>query len=207
MFRRGERRIYRRYVKRMLDVLFSGLLLLLLWLPMLFIAIAVRSDSEGGAIFRQTRRGRNGKNFVCYKFRTMYKEAPHDVPASQFCDYGRQVTRVGGWLRKTSLDELPQLFNVLRGDMSLVGPRPLICEEQRVHDQRMSRGVYSLRPGITGMAQVSGRNAIEDDEKVRQDAYYLDNFGIALDVKIIFRTLIKVLRRDGVEPIGQSRDK
>ena len=123
--------------KRLLDVLFSFLLLFFLALPMLFIACAVLVTSRGGAIFRQKRVGRNAKTFVCYKFRTMYSYAPNNRPTSDFSDAALYVTPVGRFLRRTSLDELPQLFNVLKGDMSLIGPRPLIAEEEAVHRLRM----------------------------------------------------------------------
>lgn len=191
--------IYCRYVKRALDIFLSAILISFLSLPMLIIAMAVMAESRGGAIFRQRRLGREGKEFVCYKFRTMYSHAPKNLSAAAFKDSWRYVTRVGGLLRRSSLDELPQLFNVLKGNMSLVGPRPLICEEAVMHDGRMKSGVYSLRPGITGLAQVNGRNALCDEEKLRQDGLYLRELGIGLDAKIIISTLKKVLTREGVE--------
>lgn len=197
--RRSKGQIYRACVKRTLDIIFSLLLLLLLCLPMLIIAVAIRSDSSGRAIFSQRRCGRRGKEFICYKFRTMYESAPKSTPAAQLCGGNTHITRVGRILRKTSLDELPQLFNVLRGDMSLVGPRPLIREEGEIHEWRMRRGVYELRPGITGMAQINGRNLISNEEKLRQDTYYLNNVGILLDAKILFATLHSVLRREGID--------
>jgi len=191
-------RVYCRYIKRSLDIVFSGLLLFFLLLPMLIISVVIRCDSSGRAIFKQKRFGRSGRPFVCYKFRTMYENAPRSMPAADFLDKDRYITRVGRFLRRTSLDELPQLFNVLKGDMSLVGPRPLICEELSIHERRMRSGVYSLRPGITGMAQVNGRNLLCDDEKLKNDSYYLENIKILLDIKIILRTILKVIRGDGV---------
>ncbi|MBE6592709.1 MAG: sugar transferase [Ruminococcaceae bacterium] len=191
--------MYARFVKRALDVLFSIILLLLLAFPMLIIAVFIRADSEGKAIFKQRRRGREGKVFVCYKFRTMYCNAPPYTPASDFDGYERYVTRTGRFLRRTSLDELPQLFNVLRGEMSLVGPRPLICEEKDMHRLRMSAGVYRLRPGITGMAQVRGRNLLDDAEKIKNDSYYLSNLRMGLDLKILFITLLKVIKKEGIK--------
>ena len=191
-------KIYRAFLKRLLDLILSVILVSLLFLPMLIIAVAIRSESRGGAIFRQKRRGRGGRVFVCYKFRTMYLNAPQNMPASQFCDRERYITRVGRFLRRSSLDELPQLFNVIRGDMSLVGPRPLICEEKDMHDGRQRAGVYALRPGITGMAQISGRNSLDNSEKILQDAYYLNNLKLSLDAKILFRTLFSVIRKEGI---------
>ena len=199
MKKQGECGIYARFVKRILDIVLSVLLLLLLAFPMLLIAVAVRADSDGDAIFRQRRRGKDGRIFVCYKFRTMYRNAPSDVPASSFADHDRYVTRVGRFLRRTSLDELPQLFNVICGQMSLGGPRPLICEEENMHRSRMDAGVYRIRPGITGMAQVCGRNMLDDEQKLENDRYYLYNLRIGLDAKIIFKTFFKVIKKEGIE--------
>ncbi len=195
---RREDLIYCRYVKRILDILFSLILLFFLLLPMLAIAVAVKIDSPGKAIFKQTRLGLGGRPFVCYKFRTMDQNAPPSMPAAHFFDRDRYITRVGRFLRRSSLDELPQLFNVLKGDMSLVGPRPLICEEENVHKERMDRGVYSIRPGITGMAQINGRNLLCDEEKIKSDAYYLENIKMKLDAKILFQTVFKVLKGEGI---------
>lgn len=184
--------------KRLLDVLFSFLLLFFLALPMLFIACAVLFTSRGGAIFRQKRVGRNAETFVCYKFRTMYSYAPNNRPTSDFSDAALYVTPVGRFLRRTSLDELPQLFNVLKGDMSLIGPRPLIAEEEAVHRLRMEKGVYDIRPGITGLAQVSGRDLISDSEKAELDAKYVESIGFASDFGILFKTLRRVAGGDGI---------
>ncbi len=204
MKRNCEKSIYCRYTKRLLDIVLSFLLLFFLLLPMLFIAVAIRVDSRGNAIFKQKRMGRGGRIFVCYKFRSMYIDAPDRMPASKLCDGRKYVTRVGRLLRRTSLDELPQLFNVLKGDMSLIGPRPLICEEEEIHKRRMDGGVYSLRPGITGMSQINGRNLLCDEEKLRGDMYYLQNIRMWLDVKILFRTLFKVADGEGVQTAEQS---
>ena len=193
-----EKKIYCRFIKRILDIIFSFLLIVFLLLPMLIIAVVIRSESEGRAIFKQKRIGRCGKIFVCYKFRTMYVNAPSSRPASKFEDSAKYITRVGVFLRRTSLDELPQLFNVLKGDMSIIGPRPLICEEGEIHKRRMDRGVYMLRPGITGIAQINGRNLLEDDEKLQGDVYYLENIKLWLDFKILFRTVFKVAKGEGV---------
>ena len=190
-------RIYRAFLKRALDLILALVLSILLLLPMLIITVAIRAESEGGAIFKQERRGRGGRVFVCYKFRTMRRDAPSNMPASSFQDRELYVTRVGRFLRRSSLDELPQLFNVIRGDMSLVGPRPLICEESEIHDGRQRVGVYALRPGITGMAQIGGRNSLDDREKLEKDTYYLHNLRPSLDAKILFSTLSCVIKREG----------
>ena len=189
-------------LKRALDIVFSAVLLVLLSLPMVSIALAILLTSEGGALFRQERVGRGGRVFICYKFRTMYRWAPPSRPKSGFFDAEGYITPVGRLLRRSSLDELPQLVNVLMGDMSLVGPRPLICEESDIHERRMEEGIYTLRPGITGMAQVSGRNLLDDGEKLENDKYYLHNQRVSLDLKILLRTVAKVITKEGV-----SREK
>ena len=186
-------------VKRVLDVFFSATLLFLLSFFLFVIWLAVRLDSPGRGIFRQIRVGRDGELFKCYKFRTMYSSAPPCRPSSLFFDADKYITPVGRFLRRTSLDELPQLFNVLKGDMSLVGPRPLILAETQVHDGRRESGVYALRPGITGLSQVRGRNSVSDLRKIELDREYLWNFGFLQDAKIIGMTLYTVIRGEGIE--------
>ena len=180
-------------VKRGLDV--AGALVLLggLTLPMLGIACAVALDSRGGVLFRQTRVGKDGVPFVCFKFRTMYRDAPSSCPAALLTDADRYVTRVGRFLRRCSLDELPQLFNVLRGEMSLVGPRPLIPEEREMHRRRLSAGVYACRPGMSGLAQIRGRNLLTDREKAAFDRYYAHHMSFSLDTGILLFTPLKLL--------------
>ncbi len=184
-------------IKRILDVVFSAILLLFLSLPMLVIWIAVRWDTPGRGIFRQIRVGKDGRLFECYKFRTMYESAPPCRPSSEFTDAQRYITPVGRFLRKTSLDELPQLFNVLKGDMSLVGPRPLILAEREVHEGRRRNGVYTLRPGMTGLAQINGRDGLSDSEKIETDTKYLYEFGLIQDVRILAKTITAVVSGDG----------
>ena len=189
---------YCRYVKRLLDIFFSFVLLLLLLPIMIIIGAAIRVESSGGAIFKQKRIGRNRKEFVCFKFRTMVINAPKNVPASKLYDQEKHITKVGRLLRRSSLDELPQLFNVLKGDMSLVGPRPLIFEESEMHAKRESEGIYVLRPGLTGLAQIKGRNLLADDEKIENDRFYLENIKIQLDARILLSTLGCVLTGKGI---------
>lgn len=191
-------------VKRGLDVICSAAALGVVCVPMLFIWLAIRIESKGGGIFRQLRVGRGGKTFVCYKFRTMHVSAPHDCPSSQLEGAEQYVTRVGAFLRRTSLDELPQLLNVLKGDMSLVGPRPLILSERVMHKGRTERGVYSLRPGITGLAQINGRNRLSDEKKLGLDTQYLAEIGFIEDVRIIGKTFFGVISGDGVK-IGTDK--
>lgn len=184
-------------VKRILDILLSGLLLIFLALPMLIISFIIMLTSRGGAIFKQERVGKDGRIFVCYKFRTMYRWAPDGLPTARFENSRDYITPVGAVLRRCSLDELPQLLNVFLGDMSLVGPRPLIAGEGEIHRLRQRCGVYRIRPGITGLAQVNGRDEIEDIEKARLDVMYLRNISIAEDIKIIAKTVSGVVGGKG----------
>ena len=199
-----ERFGYRRW-KRLLDVISSALLLLFLWLPMLGIALLIRLTSPGPAIFRQTRVGREGRLFTCYKFRTMLREAPRDRPTAQFVDAERYITPIGRLLRKSSLDELPQLWNVLRGDMSLVGPRPLIPSERTVHRLRRRSGVYGLRPGITGLAQVNGRDLLSDRRKAALDIQYASRLSLTEDLRILWKTLGGILLARGISEGSESK--
>ena len=194
LMRRVVRRCGYALLKRVLDVVCSFLLLLFLLLPMGIIGATVALTSRGGALFRQIRLGRNGKPFVCYKFRTMYVTAPHDCPAALLGDRARHVTPIGRFLRRSSLDELPQLWNVLRGDMSLVGPRPLIACEQSAHDLRKRTGVYRIRPGMTGLAQVQSRENPDVAQKVRMDVRYLRGMSLRRDLAIIGQTFWQVFR-------------
>ncbi len=185
-------------VKRAMDVLFSVIALILLCIPMLLISLLIRIDARDKAIFTQKRVGRDEKVFECYKFRTMKKEAPRYCAKKDLADADAFITRTGRFLRKTSLDELPQLWNVLKGDMSFIGPRPLIREEVSVHEMRRACGVYRVRPGISGYAQINGRDMISDERKVELDKYYLDHFSFALDVRILFGTVLKVLKKQDI---------
>lgn len=178
----------RRYlpVKRALDAVLSAVLLALLAIPMALIAAAVKcSGPDEPVLFRQARMGRDGEPFTLYKFRSMRR--------------GQTVTAAGKLLRSASLDELPQLWHVLTGKMSLVGPRPLALYEEPVHALRRASGVYQLRPGITGLAQISGRDLVSDETKAALDRRYLQQLSLAQDVRILFSTVGKVLRREGVE--------
>lgn len=185
-------------VKRILDILLSAAGLLVLLIPICIIAAIVYMDDPGKVLFSQYRVGRQGKHFLLYKFRTMKTDAPHYVSTMEMEDPERYITRVGRILRKTSLDEIPQLINVLKGDMSLVGPRPLIPEEEAIHEMRTRFGVYALRPGVTGLAQINGRDQVQPAEKVRYDVKYLENLSPWLDLQILLATVPKVFGGEGV---------
>ncbi|MCQ2353517.1 MAG: sugar transferase [Clostridia bacterium] len=186
-----------RFVKRVFDV-FTSLLTIIILSPILLIIAAVILLTDGRPIvFSQRRVGLDGKIFKCLKFRTMRKDTPPYLGKGEIEDPERYITGFGRFLRRTSLDELPQLFNILEGDMSIVGPRPIIAEELNLQRLRKEAGVYDVRPGLTGYAQVMGRNDLDDETKVSYDKYYLDHISIGLDLSIILRTFFVVLLRKG----------
>lgn len=186
-----------RFFKRMFDIVFALITLLIIWPFMLVLAIWIAADSKGPVVFKQSRVGMHGKLFYIYKFRTMRTDAPSEMATKDFKNPYSYITKSGNFLRKTSLDELPQLFNVIKGDMSLIGPRPLIENEGDIHKLRMDAGVYTVRPGLTGWAQVNGRDFVPDEEKVAYDREYAENLSLCFDLKIFFKTIAVVFKRDG----------
>lgn len=187
-------------MKRIFDLV-STLLALVVAGPLLLLLIMlVRVRHGSPAFFRQTRPGRGGRLFVLYKFRTMTTQRCAD---GAFLPDAQRLTAFGKFLRASSLDELPELINVLKGDMSLVGPRPLLVEYLPLYSREQARR-HEVRPGITGWAQVNGRNAISWEEKFKLDVWYVDNRSFWLDLKILFMTVAKVFRREGISQEGQA---
>ena len=184
--------------KRILDILGALLGLAVFALPLLVLALIIYIDDAGSVFFLQDRVGKDGKIFRLYKLRTMKQNAPAYLSTDELENPGEYVTKVGRILRKLSLDEIPQLFNVLKGDMSLVGPRPLIPQEKEIHALRAEKGVYTLRPGITGLAQINGRDQVKLEEKVRWDEAYLKRVSFLTDIAILLQTLPKVVDSEGV---------
>jgi O-antigen biosynthesis protein WbqP len=184
-------------LKRLLDVTASTLGLLALAPAMAAIAIAVKLESPGPVLFRQRRVGRHQVHFEMLKFRTMRLGTP-DLPTDQMLKLPSPVTRVGQVLRRTSLDELPQLWNVLRGEMSLVGPRPALYNQDDLIAQREAAGVHALPPGITGWAQINGRDELAVADKVAADRWYLTHFSFGLDLKILLGTVGSLFSKRGV---------
>jgi sugar transferase EpsL len=188
------------FFKYLLDKLFA-LLLLTLFLPVfLIVVLVIRLGAGKPVFFRQTRPGLNEKPFELIKFRTM--QDLYDDNGSPLPDEVR-ITGVGKWLRKLSLDELPQMINVLKGEMSIVGPRPLLMEYLPLYNEKQKRR-HLARPGITGWAQVNGRNALSWEEKFELDVWYVDHWSLALDFKILCLTLIKVIKREGISQEGRA---
>lgn len=185
-------------VKRILAFFFALVLLILVSPILIGAALAIRVfDPTGPVIFTQQRMGRNLKPFTCYKFRTMSVKAPHDCHPRDF-DAKAFLSPLGSFLRESSIDELPQIFNILKGDMCFIGPRPVPLTEKELIALRATIGVYRLYPGISGLAQVSGRNAVNDAEKLFFDYEYLEKFSPLLDIKIFFKTVLFVLMQTGV---------
>lgn len=187
-----------RIVKRVLDAVLSALALLALSPFLLLLALIIKIDSKGPVLFRQKRVGRNKVYFDILKFRTMYADTPHDVPTHLLQDPASRITRVGKFLRRTSLDELPQLWNILAGQMSIVGPRPALWNQEDLVAERDKYGVNEMVPGLTGYAQVNGRDELPIVQKAKLDGYYAEHFGFALDVKVFFCTIANVFRGKGV---------
>lgn len=187
-------------LKRLIDILVSFVAIVVLSLVIALIALAVRKYLGSPVLFRQVRAGFNGRPFTMYKFRTMLDA--RDAYGNLLPDEQR-LTSFGRFLRSTSLDELPELFNVLKGDMSLVGPRPLLMEYLDRYTPWQARR-HEVKPGITGWAQVNGRNALSWEEKFELDVWYVDNWSIWLDIKILLLTVWKVLRREGINAEGYS---
>ena len=164
---------------------------------MILISLIIKIDSPGSIIFKQKRIGRDKKIFVMLKFRTMRTDTPSNVPTHLFNNPQNYITRVGKFLRKTSLDELPQLFNILLGEMSFVGPRPALYNQNDLINEREKNNSNKIRPGLTGLAQINGRDELDIKTKAKYDGEYAKNISLFLDIKIIFLTVIKVFTHDG----------
>ena len=187
-------------LKQVFDIIVALLSLIILTIPFLFIAIAIRFSSKGPVFFKQLRPGLGGKSFTIYKFRTLMDK--RDKNGNLLSDKER-LTSSGRFLRKTSIDELPEIFNVIKGDMSIVGPRPLLMQYLERYTSEQARR-HEVKPGITGWAQVNGRNAISWEDKFKLDVWYVDNMSFLLDIKIIFLTIWKILKCEGINQPGQA---
>ncbi|WP_049176481.1 sugar transferase [Lacticaseibacillus paracasei] len=196
--------MYQHFFKRLLDIFVATIALVILAIPFIFIAILIRLDSTGPAFFRQRRMGKDGKAFKIYKFRTMDQTAPHDIPTAQLESANDQITHIGRLLRKTSIDELPQFINVLKGDMSMVGPRPVVLTEKELIEMRYRNGADSVLPGITGLAQVNGRDRLSNLSKSNYDGIYASSVSFLIDSKIIVKTFWYVALRLGIREGRQN---
>lgn len=198
-----SKRLYGLVFKRFFDFVFATLLAILLFPLMGILAVWIKLDSKGPILFKQQRVGKGGKLFTIYKFRSMSDDAPHQMATSEFSSAQSYITRSGRIMRKASLDELPQLFNVIKGEMSFIGPRPLIPKEKEVLELRHANGAEQVLPGITGLAQVRGRDEITDIEKAGYDGEYAQNISFLHDIKIIFKTFCDVIQSRGIHDGNQ----
>lgn len=197
--------MYQRIVKRGLDVIVAIVALVVLCIPFLLIVVLIKLDSKGPVFFKQQRMGKNGVSFQIYKFRSMREKAPHNMATAELENADDQITRIGRVLRKTSIDELPQFINVLRGEMSIIGPRPVILAEKELIEMRHSNGADRVLPGLTGLAQVHGRDHVPNLQKANYDGIYAAALSFRTDLKITFRTIWYVLLHIGVHE-GRNRD-
>ena len=190
--------MYRNRIKRVIAIIMSLCgIICLSWLYIILI-IAIKIDSPGQVFFKQQRVGIHKKHFQILKFRTMRIDTPHDMPTHMLENPDQYITKVGHFLRKTSLDELPQLFNILVGDMAVIGPRPALWNQFDLIEERDKYGANDVRPGLTGWAQIHGRDELEIDVKAKLDGYYVQQMSFWMDVKCFFGTIASVIRSEGV---------
>ena len=196
-----------RYIKRIMDVVLSGLAIIILSPLLLILCIAIKLDSPGPILFTQKRVGIHKTYFQIYKFRTMRTDTPKDMPTHMLSNPEQYITKTGRFLRKTSLDELPQIFNIFKGDMSIVGPRPALWNQDDLVAERDKYGANDVTPGLTGWAQINGRDELEIPVKAKLDGEYVKKYGFAMDVRCFFGTFLSVLRQDGVVEGGTGSMK
>ena len=197
--------MYKKFFKRFIDIVLSGLALLILWLPMLVVAIIVKCDSKGPVFFWQKRVGLHKETFMMPKFRSMYTETPANMPTHMLEDPDQWITKAGRILRKTSLDELPQILTIFTGKMSIIGPRPALWNQDDLIAERDKYGANDVRPGLTGWAQINGRDEIEIEDKAKLDGEYVEKMSFLFDCKCFFGTIVSVLRHDGVVEGGTGQ--
>lgn len=187
-----------RKIKRVIDTIISFVGLAILSPVFLILIIAIKTDSKGPILFKQKRVGIHKSHFLIYKFRTMRIDTPKDVPTHLLENPEQYITKVGKFLRKTSLDELPQIVNILKGDMAIVGPRPALWNQYDLIAERDKYGANDVLPGLTGWAQINGRDELEIEEKARLDGEYVKKMGFFFDIKCMVKTFTSVLKHDGV---------
>lgn len=209
--------MYKHFIKRCMDIIVSGLAIIVLAVPMLLVAIAIKIDDPGPVLFKQKRIGIN-KNaevtyFMIWKYRSMKMSTPHDTPTHLLKNPEQYITRIGKFIRKTSIDELPQIYQVFTGKLSCIGPRPALWNQTDLWEEREKYGANDVKPGITGWAQINGRDELEIDVKAKYDGEYAAALnagkfkGFAMDVKCFFGTIKSVLKSDGVVEGGTGEMK
>ena len=199
--------MYQNFFKRLLAIVLSLLGLICLGWLLILLCIAIKIDSPGPVLFKQKRVGKGKSHFYILKFRTMRIDTPRDMPTHLLANPEQYITRVGKFLRKTSLDELPQLLNILKGDMAIIGPRPALWNQFDLIAERDRYGANDIRPGLTGWAQINGRDELEIDVKAKLDGEYVQRLSFGFDVKCFLGTIAAVLRSDGVVEGGTGAKK
>ena len=199
--------MYRKFVKRALDLVLSGLALMVLAVPLVILALIVKLDSKGPVLFWQKRVGIHKEIFLMPKFRSMYTETPSDMPTHLLDDPTRWITPVGKVYRKLSIDELPQLWSIFTGKMSIIGPRPALWNQEDLIAERDKYGANDVRPGLTGWAQINGRDELEIPVKAKLDGEYVEKLSFLFDCKCFFGTILAVLKHDGVVEGGTGTMK
>ena len=190
--------MYQRFIKRLIDIALSLVGLVVLAIPMLVFSLIVKLDSPGPVLFWQKRVGIHKETFMMPKFRTMYTDTPANMPTHLLSDPQKWITRSGAWFRKLSIDELPQILCIFTGKMSIIGPRPALWNQDDLIEERDKYGANDVRPGLTGWAQINGRDELEIPVKARLDGEYVQNISFLFDCRCFFGTIFKVLRHDGV---------
>lgn len=199
--------MYKKIVKRAIDAMLSFVGMVVLSPLFLILVIAIKVESKGPVLFKQKRIGIHKSYFNILKFRTMYIDTPKDMPTHMLANPEQYITKTGRFLRKTSLDELPQIFNIFKGDMSIVGPRPALWNQDDLVAERDKYGANDVTPGLTGWAQINGRDELEIPVKAKLDGEYVKKYGFTMDVRCFFGTFLSVLRQDGVVEGGTGSMK
>lgn len=200
--------LYKDGLKRIIDFLLSLIGIIVLSPILLLLCLAIKLDSKGPIIFKQKRIGKNKTHFHIYKFRTMKVDTPKEMPTHLLENPDLYITKVGKFLRKTSLDELPQLFNIIKGDMAVIGPRPALWNQYDLIEERDKYGANDIRPGLTGLAQINGRDELEINKKAALDGIYTEKISFKVDLKCFYGTIVSVLKSDGVvEGIRTQKNK
>lgn len=199
--------VYRKFFKRLIDLVLSSVGIVALALPMVVFALIIRIEDPGPAIFRQKRVGIHKTYFSVLKFRSMKMSTPHDMPTHMLENPDQYLLKCGRWMRKMSIDELPQLFNIFTGKMSIIGPRPALWNQDDLIAERDKYGANDVKPGLTGWAQINGRDELEIADKARLDGEYVKKMSFAFDCRCFFGTIRSVLRHDGVVEGGTGELK
>lgn len=190
--------MYKLFIKRLLDVIGAFVGICVLAVLMLVVSLIILCEDPGPVFFVQKRVGINGKLFKMVKFRSMKLDAPHDVPTHLLMNPGQYMLKCGSVIRRYSIDEIPQLFNILKGDMSFVGPRPALWNQNDLIEEREKYGANAIKPGLTGLAQISGRDLLDIPKKAKLDGQYAENISFTLDLKCLFLTIGQAIRHEGV---------